>query len=249
MGRSLHIPGVFFLFCALVLLCLVSISLPFLPALDIARVRASQSGASFVTDVSVEAVVGLRVMATAAGNVLMSLFRVKGSLFVWSLDRTVRMYCCKLRSPYSISVYNSGGNSSLTIEPPWTRGLAVHPIATGVTLIALLLSCFTHAFFIFLTTLTAFIASLLAFIAFAADIALYAHLKHEMDGLSDIELTTDAEAAFWMTFVSFVLLCLAGFMICLGRRRDRMAGATNYAMPSSKTSLSWRRKRRRFDTA
>ena len=39
MPRAFHIPGVFFLFCAFALLFLVSISLPFLPALDFARVH------------------------------------------------------------------------------------------------------------------------------------------------------------------------------------------------------------------
>ena len=39
MPRAFHLPGVFFLFCAFALLFLVSISLPFLPALDFARVH------------------------------------------------------------------------------------------------------------------------------------------------------------------------------------------------------------------
>ena len=39
MPRSYHIPGIFFLFCAFVLLFLVSISLPYLTGLDFARVH------------------------------------------------------------------------------------------------------------------------------------------------------------------------------------------------------------------
>ena len=39
MPRVFHIPGIIFLFCAFVLLFLVSISLPFLTALDFARVH------------------------------------------------------------------------------------------------------------------------------------------------------------------------------------------------------------------
>lgn len=39
MPRAFHIPGVVFLLCALVLLFLVSISLPYLTALDIVRVH------------------------------------------------------------------------------------------------------------------------------------------------------------------------------------------------------------------
>lgn len=39
MPRALHIPGVIFLFCAFVLLFLVSISLPFITALDFVRIH------------------------------------------------------------------------------------------------------------------------------------------------------------------------------------------------------------------
>ena len=39
MGRLFHIPGIFFLFAAFVLLFLVSISLPYLTSLDFARVH------------------------------------------------------------------------------------------------------------------------------------------------------------------------------------------------------------------
>lgn len=39
MPRAFHIPGVFFLFCAFALLFLVSVSLPFLPAIDFVRVH------------------------------------------------------------------------------------------------------------------------------------------------------------------------------------------------------------------
>jgi hypothetical protein len=43
MARVFCIPGIVFLFCAFVLSLLVSISLPFLTALDIARVHASSN--------------------------------------------------------------------------------------------------------------------------------------------------------------------------------------------------------------
>ena len=47
MGRAFHIPGIFFLFSAFVLLFLVSISLPFLTALDFTRVHFTQ-GSPFI---------------------------------------------------------------------------------------------------------------------------------------------------------------------------------------------------------
>ena len=47
MPRVFHIPGVIFLFCAFVLLFLVSISLPYITALDFARVHF-KNGSPFV---------------------------------------------------------------------------------------------------------------------------------------------------------------------------------------------------------
>lgn len=38
---------------------------------------------------------------------------------------------------------------------------------------------------------------------------------------------------FWMTFVSFILLLLAGCTVCFGRRKDRMSGATSYPVSSN----------------
>ncbi len=57
MSRAFCIPGVIFLVCALVLNFLVSISLPYLPALDITRVHfptsVSQSGTTGVQELRV----------------------------------------------------------------------------------------------------------------------------------------------------------------------------------------------------
>ena len=60
MPRALHLPGVLFLFCAFVLLFLASLSLPYLPALDVARVHfdgapAAEGGAGALTELRVRA--------------------------------------------------------------------------------------------------------------------------------------------------------------------------------------------------
>ncbi|KAI0944305.1 hypothetical protein AcW1_002048 [Taiwanofungus camphoratus] len=139
---------------------------------------------------------------------------------------------------YNVTVYNGDRVSSVSIGSSWTRGLAIHPVATGITLLALLFSFSTRVTFILLASLASFLSATLALIAFAVDIALYAYVRHEMGKLSGVKESTDTSPAFWMTFVSFLLLCFAGCTICLGRRRDRMAGAMSYTMPSSKGS--WR---------
>lgn len=51
-------------------------------------------------------------------------------------------------------------------------------------------------------------------------------------------------AGFWLTFVSFILLLLAGCTVCFGRRRDRMSGATSYPM-SQKPGIFGRFRRNR----
>lgn len=51
-------------------------------------------------------------------------------------------------------------------------------------------------------------------------------------------LTPDVRAGFWLTFVSFILLCLAGCTVCFGRRRARTEGATTY-------NYSWKDRFRR----
>jgi hypothetical protein len=87
-------------------------------------------------------------------------------------------------------------------------------------------------------------------IAFAIDIALYAFVHHEIGKLPDVSGNTNTSAgtsrpsfpasppylcrsqAFWLTFVTLILLLLAGCTVCFGRRKDRMSGAASYPMSS-----------------
>ena len=62
MPRAFHIPGVLFLFCAFVLLFLVSISLPYLTALDFARVHFD--GSTTTQNANNGAISELRVRAS-----------------------------------------------------------------------------------------------------------------------------------------------------------------------------------------
>ncbi|CAL1697791.1 unnamed protein product [Somion occarium] len=225
MARVFHIPGVIFLFCAFVLLFLVSISLPYLTALDFARVHY-KSG------------------APSTGNTGGTVTELRYGIwsYCWYNDSGDRV-CSPAGHGYQTTVYaDQARDSWVTVGPSWTRGLAVHPVATGVTFIALILSFSTHVTMTLLSSLTAFLAALLTLIAFAIDIALFAFVKHQMHKLDGVDTNTDTAPAFWMTFVSFILLCLAGCTVCFGRRRDRMAGATTY--PAS-SKLSWRDRFRR----
>ncbi|EDR09461.1 uncharacterized protein LACBIDRAFT_319082 [Laccaria bicolor S238N-H82] len=224
MSRVFCIPGILFLVCALVLSFLVSISLPYLPALDIVRVHFA-SGA-------------LQDGGSAQG--------IQELRFgVWTAcyddthgDRT----CLPTRHGYSVPITNQEKTRSVNIGSSWTRGLAVHPVATAVTFIALILSLSTHITVTLIASLVAFLAALLTLIAFAIDIALLVFVRHEMGNLL-IGAHTITGPGFWLTFASFILLLLAGCTVCFGRRRDRMSGAsTSTRTPRAKTGPFWRRK-------
>ncbi|TCD68556.1 hypothetical protein EIP91_010481 [Steccherinum ochraceum] len=225
MSRAFHYPGVVFLFIAFVLLFLVSISLPFLTALDFARVHFKEGAPAIGND---------------GGSI--SELRFGSWAYCW-YDTSGERTCSPSGNAYSTTVYNSQSKDNfVTVGASWTRGLAVHPVATGVTFVAFLLSLSTHITFTLLSSLTAFLAALLTLIAFAIDIALYAWVKHQMHDLDGVSTNTNTAPAFWMTFVSFLLLCFAGCTVCFGRRRARMSDATAYPVETKPTS--WRNRLR-----
>jgi len=142
---------------------------------------------------------------------------------------------------YSVPITNQGGSRSVVIGASWTRGLAVHPVATAATFIALLLGLSTHITVTLIASLVAFFAALLTLIAFAIDIALFVFVRHEMGNLL-VGAHTITGPGFWLTFASFILLMLAGCTVCFGRRRDRMSGATTSSRPARRSR--WPRFRR-----
>ena len=116
-----------------------------------------------------------------------------------------------------------------------------------MSFIALLLSFSTHITVTLLASLVSFLAALLTFIAFAIDIALFAFVKHEVGGLNNSDFTTNTAPAFWMTFASLILLLLAGFTVCFGRRRHtrlHSASPSDSGPYKSRFGGFWRRFRR-----
>jgi hypothetical protein len=201
------IPGAFFLFAAFVLLFITSISLPYLPALDFARTH-------FGSD--------LRVPNVENANALNQIrFGIWAPCFFDSSDTRT---CPRTGLAYNLQV--QGQSDTVNIASSWTRGLAIHPVAAGVTFIAFLLSLSTHVTVTLVASLVSFLAALITLIAFACDIALFAWTKHQFNKLDGSNPRTITGPGFWLTFVSFILLLLAGCTVCFGRRRDRMSGAT-----------------------
>ncbi|KAI6113880.1 hypothetical protein EDD16DRAFT_1885839 [Pisolithus croceorrhizus] len=208
MGRAFCIPAVFFFFAAFVLLFIVSISLPYLTAMDIARVHIDGSTAVSVASDSV------------------SQLRLGIWAYCYDLSSSGNRVCSTTGHGYSVVI--STQNNSVTIGSSWTRGLAVHPVAAGVTFIALLLALSQHITITLFASLVGFVAALLAFIAFLIDIALFAYLKNQMDNLG-YGGNTITGPGFWLTFTSMILLVLGACTVCFGRRRRRMANATSTA--------------------
>ncbi|KIK64991.1 hypothetical protein GYMLUDRAFT_39402 [Collybiopsis luxurians FD-317 M1] len=228
MARLFCIPGIIFLFCAFILSLLTSISLPFLPALDIARSHLN-------------------------GNALINGDNVNQIRFgVWAActyksDSDSRI-CTDVQHGYSTPISDTNKDASVIISGSWTRGLAVHPVATAVTFIALLFSFSSHVTVTLIASILSFLAALITLIAFAIDIALFAFLRHEVGEIPALKATTNTAPGFWLTFVSLILLLLAGCTVCFGRRRDRMSGASSYpSYPMSSTTTKtpfWKRFRR-----
>jgi hypothetical protein len=142
--------------------------------------------------------------------------------------------CGKTGYGYSVNLSTAGQSGSQDIGASWTRGLILHPIATAIIFVAWLLGFSEHVTVSLIASLVSFLGALFTLIAFAIDIALYVHVRKQVNDLHTINSNTDAGPGFWMTLATFVLLLLAGCTVCFGRRRERTARGTtsnsyNYA--------------------
>ncbi|KAF5349329.1 hypothetical protein D9758_011806 [Tetrapyrgos nigripes] len=210
MNRTFCIPGILLLFIAFALNFLVSVSLPYLNTLDIARIHFHTQNHTMV-----EAVVdGNAVNETRFG--------------IWapcSYEPNGARICEATGHGYSVNITNSEHNSVKIIGASWTRGLAVHPVATGMTFIAFLLSFSSHITVTLVSSLVSFLASFLTLLAFFIDIALFAYLKKTVPDVMDIGGKAETGPGFWLTLIAFLLTLLAGCTVCFGRRRARGSDA------------------------
>jgi len=214
--RSWFLPGLFFITCALVLSLLVSISLPFLTALDIVRVHYGTATSAPDSD---------------------AISQLRFGIWSYCVDNAANgaRTCSAKHHGYSVQVQAPNDGGSVTIGSSWTRGLAVHPVAAVITFFAFCASFSEHVTVTLVASLLSFFAALLTLIAFAIDIALFAFVKHEMsDHLTGVDAHTITGPGFWLTFVTLLLLLLAGCTVCFGRRRKRMANANTYQMSGAR---------------
>ncbi|THH14382.1 hypothetical protein EW146_g5951 [Bondarzewia mesenterica] len=178
-SRAFCIPGIAIFFCAFVLGLLVSISLPSFPALDIVRAHfdgtPAQNGGSEMDQLRARILLFFGIWAYCTYDAS-------------SGHRT----CINQGHGYSVTVQSHDGSNSIAIGSSWARGLAVHPVATIVTFLTLLLSFSSHITLILMSSIAAGIAALLTLIAFAIDLALFVFTKHKFGDLVGISEHTIA---------------------------------------------------------
>lgn len=206
-------PGIFFLFSAFILSLLVSVSLPGIPTVDIARAHFT-GGATPHVSTNTESIEQIR-------------FGIWG--YCTYDDQTGDRTCVDSGHGYTVHLLSVSKN--ITIGPGATRGLAVHPVAAGVTSIALLCSFSSHVTLVLIASLLSFLAALLTLIAFAIDLSLYVIVRDRVNNLDNVSARSVAAPGLWMTLVSLILLLLAGCAVYFGRRHSRMSGAINYDRP------------------
>jgi len=207
MARHHLIPGATILSIAFILSLLVSISLPYVRAFDIVRVTFG-TGTVGADDAHID---------QFRWGIWGRCFQLAGS---GSWD------CLTAGHAYSSEV---GGQ---TIGSSWTRGLVIHPIATAVILVALLLSFSTHLTVTLVASLMCFLGAVLTLIAFSIDIALFAYVKSKMNNIPDVQENTQPGPAFWMTLVVLILTSVAGCTVCFCRRRHQNANGESYKLSS-----------------
>ncbi|KAJ7624062.1 pali-domain-containing protein [Mycena polygramma] len=208
-ARSLHIAGTAFLGVALILSLATSISLPYLPALDFVRVNFPNAPKS--ADIMSQLRFGIWAPCFYDGNGKRS--------------------CPFGGHGYSFLIGSFDLKQSVLIGSSWTRGLAIHPVATAFTGLALGFACSKHEHGPILATLSSFIAAFLMLLAFIVDIALFAFVKQQVGTLPNGNTSTSS--AFWMTFVSLILVLLAGCTVFFGRRREAGVGSSYPSFSSS----------------
>ncbi|KAJ7336125.1 pali-domain-containing protein [Mycena albidolilacea] len=213
MARTFYFVGMGLLFVALVLSFLSSISLPYLPALDFARVKFSGDGIS--------------------GLGSLELTQVRWG--IWGpciYDGNDKRTCFHTGHGYAVPVetlnIETGATQEVIIGASWTRGLAIHPVATAAVAVAFGFAASKLEHGPLIASLTSFFAALMLLIAFAIDIALYVFVHHEIGKLKGVDANVNAGSAFWMTFVSLIFVLLAGCTVCFGRRKE--GGSDSYPM-------------------
>jgi len=208
-----------FLLGAFLLSLIVSVSLPALPTLDIVRCHFTGDAPHVSTDTE-------------------SINEIRFGIWAYCIydAQSGHRTCINPGHGYTVQLESTSNN--ITIGVSATRGLAVHPVAAGATFIALLLSLSSHVTLAMFASFLSFVAALLTLVAIAMDIALYTIVHDKLNNLDNVQVRSVVAPGVWVTLASLVLLLMAGSTGLLGRRRSRMAGATDYLTPEKQGFFS-----------
>ncbi|KAJ6486584.1 hypothetical protein DFH09DRAFT_1339597 [Mycena vulgaris] len=138
--------------------------------------------------------------------------------------------CTFLGSGYSIN--------DIEETRSWSRGLAIQPFILCLNAVALVLACLKHENGPILASLASLVTALFTLIAFIINIVFYVNIKHlfaEHQKGSPVHSTIIPSSAIWLTFVSMILILLAGGTVFFGHRKNRAANGlptTYYPMTS-----------------
>jgi len=212
--------GTVLLFCAFLLSLIVSVSLPALPLLDIVRCHFTGDAPPRVsTDTE-------------------SIKEIRFGIWAYCIYDSQSGHRTCINPGHGYTVQLESTSDAITIGAGATRGLVVHSAAAGATFIALLLSLSSRVTLAMFASFLSFIAALLTLIAIAIDITLYTIVHNRVHNLDGVRVRSVVAPGVWITLASLVLLLMAGYTGWLGRRRSRMAGATDYLTPEKQGFFS-----------
>jgi len=202
-----NIPGIILLTAALVLLVLASVTAPVDKHLYF--LKAVFNGAS--------------VAGVGTGRTQLNI-----GMWGYCVEFAGGSECSRRHLGIGISNLNYAGipnqaRISNAILNGLAKGLILHPIAAGITFIALLFALSTHVIVDILASFVAFLAFLTTLIVFIFDIVLFVTARHR---LNDSVPGSPASLgnAFWMVMAALIAQFFAMFLVCFGgfkRRRER----------------------------
>ncbi|KAJ7181475.1 hypothetical protein C8R43DRAFT_1170379 [Mycena crocata] len=240
MPQIFYFAGIACLSLALLFNLLTTISLPTLHGLDFARINLPGPPRTDATQLQYGIWYGMSHPEQYTGHLHWS---IRGACGFFPGHKPV----CTPKEPRSAWFDDStyGGDADgdpIILTSAWTRGLAIHPFVLILNALALVLACSKHEKAPIVASLASFITAFFALIAFAIDIAFVARVHHLL-GLMVLPTGTHFSAvpgpAFWLSFLSLLLVLGAGGTAFLRHRKNRAAGGdpTMYYPSTSKPGL------------
>lgn len=224
---KLWVPTTVILVCALVLSVLVSLSLPWLAALDIARIST--------TDLAEQAMEKLDL-----GDIPFSKDTRFGvwTACAWDFDDKKTCMPREVGYEYPLGLVRDTKSTKIevvTLTAGWTRGLAIHPVVTGVVGLALGASLSARHTVNLLTPIICVVAAAISLIGFIIDLALFLRVRTLVKGLGDdwkLAVNVNAGPGFWIALAVLVLCVVAAAILFVARRRE-LKGESAYPMLST----------------